>query len=92
MCKERATAPPRVLRGLHPNGGILLVATVWISAGIFGQYILAFYAAALLGGDLGNWIVYLVYLCLNVDLIHACGSLFLAASTSGLPFELSFFQ
>lgn len=34
---------------------ILLVVTVWVSAGLFGLYILAFYAAALLGGDLQKW-------------------------------------
>lgn len=35
--------------------GFLLVATVWISAGLFGLYILAFYAAALFKGNLENW-------------------------------------
>jgi hypothetical protein len=35
--------------------GILLVATVWISAGLFGLYILAFYAAALYTGDMEQW-------------------------------------
>jgi hypothetical protein len=35
--------------------GIILVATVWISAGLFGLYILAFYAAALFGDNLEKW-------------------------------------
>lgn len=35
--------------------GFLLVATVWISAGLFGLYILAFYAAAFYGGTLAKW-------------------------------------
>lgn len=34
---------------------ILLVATVWISAGLFGLYILAFYAAALYQGNMEQW-------------------------------------
>ncbi len=33
----------------------LLVTTVWVSAGLFGLYILAFYAAALYGGNLEKW-------------------------------------
>ena len=35
--------------------GRLLVATVWASAGLFGLYILAFYAAALVGGHMQQW-------------------------------------
>ncbi len=35
--------------------GILLVSTVWASAGLFGLYILAFYAAALYNGQLAKW-------------------------------------
>lgn len=35
--------------------GFLLVTTVWVSAGLFGLYILAFYASALFRGDLENW-------------------------------------
>lgn len=34
---------------------LLLVTTVWISAGLFGLYILAFYAAALYNGHLAKW-------------------------------------
>lgn len=34
---------------------ILLVATVWISAGLFGLYIIAFYAMALLNGNMVKW-------------------------------------
>jgi hypothetical protein len=33
----------------------LLVTTVWVSAGLFGLYILAFYFAALFGGNLEKW-------------------------------------
>ena len=41
----------RVLRW----AGIALVATVWISALLFGLYILAFYAAALYDGNMTKW-------------------------------------
>lgn len=34
---------------------VLLVVTVWVSAGLFGLYILAFYATALWGGNLQKW-------------------------------------
>ena len=33
----------------------ILNATVWISAALFGLYILAFYAAALVDGDISKW-------------------------------------
>jgi Predicted membrane protein (DUF2306) len=33
----------------------VLTATVWISAALFGLYILAFYAAALVDGNIANW-------------------------------------
>jgi hypothetical protein len=35
--------------------GRLLVTTVWVSAGLFGLYILAFYAASLFNGNLDKW-------------------------------------
>jgi hypothetical protein len=35
--------------------GRLLVAMVWLSAGLFGLYILAFYAAALFSGHMQQW-------------------------------------
>ncbi|HOY16057.1 MAG TPA: DUF2306 domain-containing protein [Haliscomenobacter sp.] len=35
--------------------GTALVATVWISSGLFGLYILAFYAAALYQGNMERW-------------------------------------
>src|SRR5688572_20484825 len=35
--------------------GILLVATVWTSAGLFGLYIIAFYALALVDGNMVKW-------------------------------------
>lgn len=34
---------------------LILVATVWVSAGLFGLYILAFYASALYAGNLERW-------------------------------------
>lgn len=34
---------------------ILLVSTVWVSAGLFGLYILAFYFTALFGGNIERW-------------------------------------
>lgn len=34
---------------------VVLVTTVWVSAGLFGLYILAFYAAALYQGNLERW-------------------------------------
>lgn len=34
---------------------LLLVTTVWTSAGLFGLYILAFYTAALVSGNLEKW-------------------------------------
>lgn len=53
-------APPQ--SGLRKAGrlslrwtGFLLVATVWISAGLFGLYILSFYAAAFYRGNLHKW-------------------------------------
>ena len=35
--------------------GITLVTTVWISAALFGLYILAFYASALYEGEMARW-------------------------------------
>lgn len=35
--------------------GLALISTVWSSAGLFGLYILAFYAAALFNGNLAKW-------------------------------------
>lgn len=34
---------------------VALVATVWVSATLFGLYILAFYAGALAAGDMARW-------------------------------------
>lgn len=43
--------------------GFLLVATVWVSAGLFGLYILAFYASSLFTGNLERWnnVLYGIY-------------------------------
>ncbi|HVF81860.1 MAG TPA: DUF2306 domain-containing protein [Flavisolibacter sp.] len=41
----------RIFRG----SGVLLVTTVWVSAGLFGLYILAFYASALYSGNMEKW-------------------------------------
>ena len=35
--------------------GFLLITTVWVSAGLFGLYILAFYASSLYTGNLVRW-------------------------------------
>ena len=35
--------------------GVMLVSTVWLSAGLFGLYILAFYASALYQGSIDRW-------------------------------------
>jgi hypothetical protein len=35
--------------------GVLLVTTVWVSAALFGLYILAFYASALYEGNMARW-------------------------------------
>lgn len=35
--------------------GVALIATVWVSAALFGLYILAFYVAALYGHDMQRW-------------------------------------
>ena len=37
------------------SASFLLVATVWVSAGLFGFYILAFYASSLFSGNLERW-------------------------------------
>ncbi|GAB3317218.1 DUF2306 domain-containing protein [Larkinella ripae] len=42
------------LKALHWSG-VILVTTVWVSAGLFGLYILAFYAAALYEGNMERW-------------------------------------
>ncbi|GAB4021830.1 DUF2306 domain-containing protein [Spirosoma koreense] len=34
---------------------VLLVTTVWVSAGLFGLYILAFYASAFYAGNMARW-------------------------------------
>ncbi|GAB2778120.1 DUF2306 domain-containing protein [Rhabdobacter roseus] len=49
--------PPlhRLSAGLLRWTGVLLVSTVWVSAGLFGLYILAFYAAALYEGNMDRW-------------------------------------
>ncbi|MFD1142201.1 DUF2306 domain-containing protein [Larkinella insperata] len=45
----------RFSRNVLDWSGILLVATVWVSAALFGLYILAFYAAALYEGNMERW-------------------------------------
>ncbi len=57
-----ALPQPMAQKGLRKAGllslrwtGLLLVATVWISAGLFGLYILSFYAAAFYRGNLHKW-------------------------------------
>ena len=53
---ERPLKKPAMAAALLMRwSGFLLVSTVWVSAGLFGLYILAFYAAALFGGNLEKW-------------------------------------
>ena len=49
-----ATALGTSARALHWTARALTV-TCWISAGLFGLYILAFYAAALVDGNIAQW-------------------------------------
>lgn len=49
-----AESAPLDVRLLRWSGG-LLTAAVWTGAGLFGLYILAFYAAALFSGDMEKW-------------------------------------
>jgi uncharacterized membrane protein len=54
-----ATAPDFAPKRMDVNIvrwlGVLLVITVWASAGLFGLYIIAFYALALLDGNMVKW-------------------------------------
>jgi hypothetical protein len=55
-----ATSAPRVAQKRMDINivrwlGILLVATVWTSAGLFGLYIISFYALALVDGNMVKW-------------------------------------
>lgn len=43
------------LQWLVKSTSLLLVVTVWLSAGLFGLYIIAFYASALFGGKMEKW-------------------------------------
>ncbi|RAJ97618.1 putative membrane protein DUF2306 [Larkinella arboricola] len=53
---QQATSAMNTFSSKALNGsGILLVATVWGSAALFGLYILAFYAAALYEGNMERW-------------------------------------
>lgn len=55
---DQATRPPKYRKAGALSlrwTSFLLVLTVWVSAGLFGLYILAFYAAALFGGNLEKW-------------------------------------
>jgi hypothetical protein len=59
MGKPEVSAPHSKLEKLASISirwsGFLLVTTVWISAGLFGLYILAFYVSALYTGNLEQW-------------------------------------
>jgi hypothetical protein len=59
---EALASSTSALGARRPTGGVALtwsiralVATAWISTALFGLYILAFYAAAALDGDLMRW-------------------------------------
>lgn len=54
LAEKTSTAHYLSARLLHWLGNIL-VAVVWISSGLFGLYILAFYAAALYQGNMQRW-------------------------------------
>lgn len=45
----------KISRWLLRWSGVLLVVTVWLSAALFGLYILAFYAGAYQGGNMERW-------------------------------------
>lgn len=51
----REGASPQLSTALLRWTGIGLVVTVWASAGLFGLYILAFYAGALAEGEMQKW-------------------------------------
>lgn len=40
---------------IRKGAGLLLVITVWVSAGLFGLYIIAYYAASLYAGNGARW-------------------------------------
>ncbi|MBT1689394.1 DUF2306 domain-containing protein [Dawidia soli] len=50
-----ALAPKRMDVTIVRWLGVLLVVTVWTSAGLFGLYIIAFYAMALVDGNMVKW-------------------------------------
>lgn len=54
LAEKTSTARYLSAKLLHWLGNIL-VAVVWISSGLFGLYILAFYAAALYQGNMQRW-------------------------------------
>lgn len=47
--------PERIIAAVFRWTRLLLITTVWVSAGLFGLYILAFYAAALYQGNMERW-------------------------------------
>jgi uncharacterized membrane protein len=51
---QKSVKPDFSTKALHLTG-VLLVVLVWISAGLFGLYMLAFYAADWYGNKLENW-------------------------------------
>lgn len=55
MTEISLSPPTPVSQRIFRVTTILLTATVWISALLFGLYILAFYAAALYEGDMERW-------------------------------------
>ena len=62
MASVDAFAPPSAIDAQRSMSGFALtwsvralITTTWISTALFGLYILAFYAAAVIDGDLANW-------------------------------------
>jgi len=52
---ETISTPEKIIAIIFRWTRILLITTVWVSAGLFGLYILSFYAAALYQGNLERW-------------------------------------
>lgn len=55
MIDRAATPAARIPATMLGSAAAMLVAVSWISAALFGTYILAFYGGAALGGDIARW-------------------------------------
>lgn len=52
---EKQTVPVSISSKILKWSGVVLVTTVWVSAALFGLYIIAFYAAASYQGKMERW-------------------------------------